>query len=31
MHGGIVHGLGNALMEEAVYDEADRPAARAAP
>ncbi len=21
MHGGIVHGLGNALMEEAVYDE----------
>jgi carbon-monoxide dehydrogenase large subunit len=22
MHGGIVHGLGNALMEEAVYDEA---------
>lgn len=22
MHGGIVHGLGNALLEEAVYDEA---------
>src|SRR6266851_3906998 len=22
MHGGIVHGLGNALMEDAVYDEA---------
>ncbi len=22
LHGGIVHGLGNALMEEAVYDEA---------
>ena len=22
MHGGIVHGLGNALMEEAIYDEA---------
>ena len=22
MHGGIVHGLGNALMEEALYDEA---------
>ncbi len=21
MHGGIVHGLGNALMEEAIYDE----------
>ena len=22
MHGGIVHGLGNALMEDAIYDEA---------
>ena len=31
MHGGIVHGLGNALMEEAVYDEDDRAAAERHP
>ena len=31
MHGGIVHGLGNALMEEAVYDEETRPAAERHP